>query len=83
MLLTLPLKQNHAANRLATLHQVKRIVDVFQRHFMGDQVVDVNAPFHIHVDDFQHDGNNTVTIWLPRKDASEMPEVIGDNQIAA
>ena len=38
------------------MHQVERFVDVAERHFMGDEIVDVDLAVHIPVDDFRHIG---------------------------
>src|SRR6476469_2526825 len=47
---------HHAADRLAALHQVEALVDVFQRHRVGDEVVDVDLVLHVPVDDLRHVG---------------------------
>src|SRR5579885_3895779 len=36
------------------MHQVEGVVDALKRHRVRDQVVDIDAPFHVPVDDFGH-----------------------------
>src|SRR3954447_22900763 len=48
---------NHdAADRLARMHQVEPLVDLFERQFVGDQVVDIDFTFHVPVDDLRYVG---------------------------
>src|ERR1044072_525470 len=47
---------HHAPDRLARVHQVERLVDVVERHRVGDQVVDVDLALHVPVDDLRHVG---------------------------
>src|SRR3954462_639965 len=48
---------NHdAADRLALVHQLETLVDVVERHRVGDQVVDVDLLFHVPVDALRHVG---------------------------
>ncbi len=49
--LTAALKHHHAANTLALVHQVEGVVDLLDRHGVGDQAVDVDLAVHVHVDD--------------------------------
>src|SRR4029453_4522955 len=44
----------HAPDRFARVHQVERLVDVVERHRVGDQVVDVDLALHVPVDDLRH-----------------------------
>src|SRR5690554_94369 len=41
------------------MHQVECLVDVFQRHGVRDEVVDVDTLFHVPVDDLGHVGAAT------------------------
>src|SRR5262249_52227681 len=45
-----------AADRFTRSHQIKTLVDVLQRERMGDQIVDVDLPLHVPVDDFWYVG---------------------------
>src|SRR4026207_2095591 len=47
-------KHYDAANGFARVHQVERLVDVVERHRVGDQVVDVDLALHVPVDDLRH-----------------------------
>src|SRR5688500_13449075 len=42
---------DNAADRLAGVHEVERLVDVAKRHGVGDEVVDVDLALHVPVDD--------------------------------
>src|SRR5690606_9967791 len=41
-------------DRLALVHQVEGGVDLLQRHGVGDEIVDVDLPLHVPVDDLRH-----------------------------
>src|SRR5574338_1731294 len=43
--------EHDAADRLAPVHQVERVVDLLERHRVGDQRVDLALPVHVPVDD--------------------------------
>jgi hypothetical protein len=45
-----------AADRFATGHQIESIVDLFERHHMGDQIIDIDLLVHVPVDDLGHIG---------------------------
>src|SRR5580700_1109020 len=45
-----------AADRLAGVHQIEALVDVVEGQGVGDQVVDVDLPLHVPVDDLRHVG---------------------------
>lgn len=45
---------DHTTDRFAGMHQFKGIVDLFERHLMGDEIIDVDLTVHIPVDDFGH-----------------------------
>src|SRR5260370_38003225 len=45
---------DHASNRFAFVHQVKGVVDFFERHNVSDQIVDVDAAIHVPVDNFRN-----------------------------
>src|SRR6185295_9716439 len=49
-------KQNDAADRLAFVHQVEGLVDVFEWHGVGDHRVDLDLLFHVPIDDPRHVG---------------------------
>jgi hypothetical protein len=38
------------------MHQLKGFVDALYRHYMGDQVVDIDFALHVPVHDFGHIG---------------------------
>src|SRR6516165_3150596 len=38
------------------MHQVERVVDLLERHHMGDKVVDGDLPLHVPIDDLRHVG---------------------------
>ena len=46
----LQLIMNHAANRLAFVHQLKRMVDFVQRHGVGDKVAQRKFAVHVLLD---------------------------------
>src|SRR5688572_19254880 len=48
--------QHYRTNALAFMHQMESIVDFFERHGVRDQVIDVDAFFHVPVDNFGHVG---------------------------
>src|SRR5882672_4914804 len=43
-------------DRFALVHEVEAVVDPFQRHYVGDEVVDVDLLLHIPVDDLRYVG---------------------------
>ena len=45
---------HHAPNRLALVHQVEGVVDLVERHGVGDEIVDIDLAFHIPIDDPRH-----------------------------
>src|ERR1700759_4045967 len=51
-----PSINHHAADRFTLLHQLEALVDVVQRHRVGDQIVDVDLAVHVPVDDLRHLG---------------------------
>src|SRR5689334_1228537 len=38
------------------MHQVEPLVDIVQRQLVGDQIVDIDLPLHVPVDDLRHVG---------------------------
>src|SRR5882672_1535458 len=44
------------ANRFAGVHEIERLVDVLERQHVRDQIVDVDLPVHVPVDDPRHIG---------------------------
>src|SRR5256885_16598155 len=51
-----PSERNHRADRLALVHQTEAVVDLLQRHAMRDQLVDLDLPVHVPIDDPRHVG---------------------------
>src|SRR5436305_14376838 len=49
-------KHHHASDALAFVHQIKSLVDVTQRHHVGDHRVDLDLAIHVPIDDFRHVG---------------------------
>ena len=49
--LVAPLKHHHASDALARMHEVEGLVDVFERHDVGDHRVDLDFAVHVPVDD--------------------------------
>ena len=47
---------DYRADRFAVVHQIERLVDAIERHLMSDQVVDVDLPLHVPVDDLRYVG---------------------------
>src|SRR5215468_6536497 len=43
-----------AADRLALVHEVEGVVDLLDRHHVGDQRIDVDLLVHVPVDDLRH-----------------------------
>ena len=55
-----PASERHdRADGLSFVHQVESIVDPLQRDDMGDQIVDVDLPFHVPLDHPRHVGAAT------------------------
>src|SRR5215469_3059914 len=51
----MPLLVGHYATyRFAFVHQIKGIIDTFQRHSMRDQIVDIDTTLHIPIDYFRN-----------------------------
>src|SRR5882672_4250098 len=48
------LERDDAADRLALVHQVEGVVDLLDRHGVGDQRIDVDLAVHVPVDDLGH-----------------------------
>ncbi len=48
------LERDDAADRLALVHQVEGVVDLLERHDVGDQRIDVDLAVHVPVDDLGH-----------------------------
>ena len=48
------LERDDAADRLALVHEMEGIVDLLDRHDVGDQRIDVDLPVHVPVDDLRH-----------------------------
>src|SRR6266404_978282 len=50
-LIMLSLEGDDAADRFAFVHQIEGVVDLLDRHRVGDQAVDVDLAVHVPVDD--------------------------------
>src|SRR5262249_3758107 len=48
------LEGDDAADRLALVHEVEGVVDLLDRHDVGDERIDVDLPVHVPVDDLRH-----------------------------
>ena len=66
-------ERHHGANRLPGVHQVEGVVDLFQRHGMRDEVVDVDLSVHVPVDDLRHVGTS-----LGAAEGRTLPDATGD-----
>src|SRR5207342_3350927 len=49
-------ENHHAADALTAMHQVEGLVDVGERHGVGDHRVDLDLAVHVPVDDLRHVG---------------------------
>src|ERR1700753_3501529 len=49
-------ENDDAADRLTLLHQLEALVDVLERHGVGDEIVDVDLLVHVPIDDLRHVG---------------------------
>src|SRR5690242_18627294 len=49
-----PSVDDDAPDRLALMHQIESIVDLLERHGVGDHRIDIDLPIHIPVDDLRH-----------------------------
>jgi len=47
---------HHGADGFSFVHQIERVVDAFEREFVGDEVVDGDSPLHGPIDDFWNIG---------------------------
>src|SRR3982074_2800590 len=52
----LDLEYDDRTDRLALVHKVEPLVDLFQLEDMGDHRIDLNLAVHVPVDDFRHVG---------------------------
>src|SRR5947199_3440511 len=50
------LEGHYRTDRLARVHELERVVDLFQRHGVRDQIVDVDLVLHVPVDDLRDVG---------------------------
>src|SRR5690606_4711607 len=62
-----------AANRFTFVHQIEGIVDLLERHRMGDEIVDVDLALHVPVHDLRYVGASTRTT-----ERSALPHASGD-----
>ena len=44
-------EKHDAADGFAFVHQVEGVVDALQRHGVGDEIINVEPSFHVHIDD--------------------------------
>src|SRR5665213_400511 len=56
-----PLKRHDAADRFTAVHELESVVDLLDRHHMGDEVVDIDLLVHVPVDNARHLGTATDT----------------------
>src|SRR6185437_4572415 len=49
-------ERHDGADRLAPMHEIECIVDLFERHHVGDEIVDVDFLVHVPVDDLGNVG---------------------------
>src|ERR1019366_9963383 len=47
---------HHASNTLPPAHQLEPLVDLLERQHVRDQVVDIDAPVHVPINDPRHVG---------------------------
>src|SRR5262245_21280683 len=45
---------HHRPDRFAFVHEVEGVVDLVERHCVGDQIVDIDFTLHVPVDDLGH-----------------------------
>ena len=38
------------------MHQIEGVVDFLKRHGVGDQIINIDLPFHVPINDFRHIG---------------------------
>ena len=50
------LKLNDGANTLARMHQIKGLIDIFEGHFVSNQIINIDFAIHIPVDNARHIG---------------------------
>lgn len=47
---------DHAADAFALVHQLEALIDVFERHCVGDHRIDLDLALHVSVDDLRDVG---------------------------
>ena len=47
---------DYRANALARMHEIKPLIDVFQRELVGNQIVYIDLAFHVPIDNLWHVG---------------------------
>src|SRR5438105_8596979 len=65
--------ENNAPDALAFVHQVEPLVDVRQRHGVGDHRIDLDLTLHIPIDDFRH-----VCAAARAAERRSLPDTAGD-----
>src|SRR5258706_6806860 len=66
-------EHDDAANGFTGVHQIETVVDVGKLQLVRDQVVDVDLPVHVPVDDFRH-----VAPPLGAAERGALPHAAGD-----
>src|SRR5215831_14382539 len=64
---------NNAPDALAFVHQVEPLVDVRQRHGVGDHRIDLDLALHVPIDDFRH-----VCAAARATECRSLPDAAGD-----
>src|SRR5688572_7356020 len=49
-------ERNYGPDGFTLVHEIESVIDLFQRHHVGDEVVDVDLLVHVPVDDLRHVG---------------------------
>ena len=51
-----PLKHHHGSDGFAFMHQMEGVVDFLKRHGVGDQIINIDLPFHVPINNLRHIG---------------------------
>ena len=54
MLIRAVSKHHHRSDGFAFMHQIEGIVDFLKRHCVGDQIVNIDLPFHVPIHNLWH-----------------------------
>jgi hypothetical protein len=49
-------EHHHRSDGFAFMHQIEGIVDFLKRHGVGDQIVNIDLPFHVPIHNLRHIG---------------------------